>query len=262
MPSARLTTGSVHYSEHGQGVPLVLLHASPGDSQDFEAVIPALAQRFRVIALDWPGYGKSALPQQPDSVGVLFFYDVLREWLSALALPPAVLIGNSVGGNAALRLAAESPGLVRSLVLVAPGGFTPLNFLSRAFCRFQGSRWSISPYRFASWYLKRRTPTTAAMLQRAASVQNTLEQIALNRALWRSFAKPENDLRQLAQRVKTPTLLLFGKRDPVIPAGKDGKIAAQCIPSSKLVTLPCGHASFAEVPELFLAEVQAFLTDA
>jgi pimeloyl-ACP methyl ester carboxylesterase len=52
MPSVNLSTGAVHYSEHGQGAPLILLHANPGDSQDFEAVIPALAKQYRVLALD------------------------------------------------------------------------------------------------------------------------------------------------------------------------------------------------------------------
>jgi len=105
MPSIKLPTGSVHYTEHGQGVPLVLLHANPGDSKDFEAVVPALSKTYRVLALDWPGYGQSAPPQQPELVGVLFFYQVLREFLATLALPPAFFIGNSLGGNAAARLA-------------------------------------------------------------------------------------------------------------------------------------------------------------
>jgi len=259
MPVVDLSTGSVHYSEHGQGVPLVLLHANPGDSQDFEAVIPALSKNHRVLALDWPGYGQSALQQKPETADVFLFYKTLREFLTALALPPAFFIGNSVGGNAAARLAIESPELVRGLVLVAPGGFTPHNFISLNFCKFQGSRFSLSPYRFASLYLKHRTPTAKAMLQRASTVQATPERVALNRAMWRSFAKPENDLRQSAQSIKAPTLLLFGSQDPATPASKDGKVAAQCIPSAQFVALPCGHASFAEVPELFLAEVQPFL---
>jgi len=259
VPFVNLSAGSVHYSEQGNGVPLVLLHANPGDSQDFEAVIPALAKSYRVLALDWPGYGQSDLPRNPESVTVLHFYEVLREFLTALALPPAFFIGNSIGGNAAARLAIESPERVRGLVLVAPGGFTPHNFVTRTFCRLQGSRFSLSPYRFASLYLKHRTPTAKAMLRRASTLQSTPERIALNRALWRSFAQPENDLRQSSQKIKAATLLLFGKHDPAIPASKDGKVSAQCIPSAQFVALPCGHASFAEVPELFLAEVQPFL---
>lgn len=259
MPSVNLSIGSVYYTEHGQGLPLILLHANPGDSQDFEAVIPALAQQYRVLALDWPGYGQSSLPQQPETVGVLFFYQVLREFLNALALPPAFFIGNSLGGNAAARLAIESPEHVRALVLVAPGGFTSPSFRTRSFCALQGSRFSLSPYRFASLYLKRRTATTRAMLVRASTIQAATPQLTLNRAIWRNFATPDNDLRSIAHGIKAPTLLLFGKLDPVIPADKDGKVAAAIIPNSRLVTLPCGHVSFAEVPELFLAEVQPFL---
>jgi Predicted hydrolases or acyltransferases (alpha/beta hydrolase superfamily) len=259
MPSVSLSTGSVHYSEHGQGVPLVLLHANPGESQDFEAVIPALSINYRVLALDWPGYGQSSLPKQTEAIGVLFFYQVLREFLATLALPPAFFIGNSLGGNAAARLAIENPDIVRGLILVAPGGFTSPNFISRSFCKLQGSRFSLSPHRFASLYLKLRTATTRDMLKRASTTQAAAPQMMLNRAIWRSFATSDNDLRSIAQGIKAPMLLLFGKHDPVIPANKDGKIAAAIIPKAKLVVLPCGHASFAEVPELFLAEVQPFL---
>jgi pimeloyl-ACP methyl ester carboxylesterase len=259
MPFVNLSTGVVHYSENGQGVPLILLHANPGDCQDFEAVIPTLAKKYRVIAIDWPGYGQSDLPQAPESVTALFFYNILREFITALSLSASFYIGNSVGGNVAARLASESPELVLGLVLVSSGGFTPHNYLTRAFCHFQGSRLSLSPHRFASMYLKHQNSTTKAMLQRSSNMHKTSERILLNRTLWRSFAQPVNDLRQTAKRIKTPTLLLFGKYDPAVPAHKDGRIAAQCIPAGQLVILPCGHASFAEVPELFLAEVETFL---
>jgi len=146
--------------------------------------------------------------------------------------------------------------LVQGLALVSPGGFTPHNFVTRSFCRFQGSRFSFSPYRFARRYLKHRTPTTKAMLQRAAGPQAAPAQIALNRAMWRSFAQPGNDLRLSAGSITAPTFLFFGKHDPVIPAGKDGRVAQQCIPSAQLFVLPCGHAPFAEIPALFLAKVQ------
>jgi pimeloyl-ACP methyl ester carboxylesterase len=259
VPSIYLSTGNIHYLEYGQGVPVVLLHANPGDSQDFQAVIPNLSQQFRVLALDFPGYGQSEIPQRPEATNVLFYYKVLREFLTALALPPAFFIANSIGGNVAVRLASESPKLVRGLVLIAPGGFTPHNFITRTFCQLQGSRFSLSPYCFASLYLKHQTPTVKAMLQRASTVQAAKERVVLNRSLWRSFGKPESDLRQSAQNITAPTLLLFGKYDPVIPANKDGKVAARCIPSARSVILSSGHAPFAEFPDLFLAEVQPFL---
>ncbi len=259
MPVVHLSGGALHYSEHGQGEPLLLLHANPGDSEDFSAVIPALAEHYRVLAIDWPGYGQSDLPARPGSVDVTFFYAALRDFLTALALPPVLIIGNSIGGYAAARLASEEPERVRGLILVSPGGFTPHNILTRAFCRLQGSRLSLSPSRFASLYLKHHSVTAQAMLQRASGLQATPERITLNRAMWRSFARPESDLRQSARRITAPTLLLFGQYDPAIPAHKDGKAAARSIPAAQMVTLPCGHASFAEIPEQFLAQVQPFL---
>ena len=259
MPTVNLASGAVYYVESGQGVPLILLHANPGESLDFEAVIPALAQHYRVLALDWPGYGRSAMPERPEMVGAHFFYNILRQFLKALALPPALFIGNSVGGNAAARLAIESPGSVLGLVLVSPGGFTPHNFITRAFCRFQGGRFSFSPRFFAGRYLRHRTPLVKAMLERAATSQATAARIAINRAVWRSFIEPGHDLRQSASSIKAPTLLVFGKYDPIIPARKDGSVAARSIPGAQLVVMPSGHEPFAEVPEAFLAKVLPFL---
>lgn len=259
MPTVNLPSGATHYTESGQGTPLILLHANPGDSLDFEAVIPTLAQHYRVLAVDWPGYGQSAVPEHLGMISANFFCDVLHGFLKALALPPALFIGNSIGGNASARLAIVSPELVRGLVLVSPGGFTSHNFITRAFCRFQASRLAFSPRSFAARYLKGRTPTVTAMMERAATSQGTAARIAINRAIWRSFIEPDHDLRQLASAIKAPTLLLFGKHDPIIPAKKDGAVAVKAIRGAKLVVMPSGHVPFAETPEAFLAEVLPFL---
>jgi pimeloyl-ACP methyl ester carboxylesterase len=259
MPTIALSTGTVHYLEQGHGEPLILLHANPGDSRDFEAVMPTLAGHFRVLALDWPGYGGSAVPARPQGCDALFFYRVLREFIDAMGLAQVGLIGNSLGGNAAARLAIESPERVRQLVLVSPGGFTAHTFVTRAFCRLQGSGLSLSPRLWASLYLRRRTPTTRAMLARAATEQSEPPRRAVNRAVWRSFAEPAHDLRARAGRVQAPALLIFGRHDPAIPASKDGVQAARSMPKALGVTMPCGHAPFAEMPEQFLAEVLPFL---
>jgi pimeloyl-ACP methyl ester carboxylesterase len=256
----RLAAGTVHYRESGQGEPVVLLHANPGDSRDFDAVMPELARHFRVLALDWPGYGESPLPERIDTIGPDFFHAVLREFVQALDLPPAWFVGNSLGGNAAARFVIDKPERARGLVLVAPGGFTTHDALTRAFCRLQGSRLALSPRLFATHYLRHRTPVVEAMLERAANEQATPERLALNRAVWRSFATAENDLRDRARAIRVPTLLLFGRDDPVIRAGRDGLTASSRIPGARLAVLPCGHASFAEMPGEFLEQVLPFLS--
>lgn len=261
MPTITLSSGDVHYREAGQGEPLVLLHANPGDSLDFQAVMPALARHFRVLALDWPGYGLSAMPTRPQDRDAMFFHQVLREFISALGLARVSLIGNSLGGNAAARLAITSPEKVRALVLVSPGGFTKHNLVTRAFCKLQGGRLAMSPRMWAGLYLRRRTETVVQMLARAATVQSEPSRLQLNRAVWRSFVDPAHDLRAVAGRIQAPTLMVFGQHDPAIPAHKDGVLAARSMPQARCVTMPCGHAPFAEMPEAFVAEVLPFLKD-
>jgi pimeloyl-ACP methyl ester carboxylesterase len=260
MPHLQLqSAGRIHYLDSGEGPLVVLLHANPGDARDFSAVLPALARTHRVIAVDWPGYGDSESLRDPYSASVTLLYRVLREFLATLALPPALFIGNSVGGNVAARLAAVAPELVRGLVLVAPGGFTVHNLMTRAFCALQASRFSLAPVRFAKRYLRVRNAATSAMLTRAATLQSTAPALALNRALWRSFNTAESDLRLRANAITATALLIFGEHDPAISAARDGRVAAACIPTAQLHVLPCGHAAFAELPEAFLALVEPFL---
>lgn len=240
---------------------MILLHANPGDSQDFDAVIPILSEQYTVISIDWPGYGQSDPLGANETVTVLSYYRVLLEFIDALLLPSAIVVGNSIGGNAAVRLAAAHPEKVAALVLVSPGGFTPQNLISRNFCRLQGSRFSIPPYLLASVYLNQRTATVNDMLKRAKTNQASPEALALNRAMWRSFGKPENDLSRIAQTITKPTLLMFGARDPLISATKDGNVAAKSMSEARLLVAPCGHAPFAEIPDYFVTHMHAFLQD-
>lgn len=259
MPYLVLPSGRIHYREQGRGLPLLLLHANPGDGRDFSAIVTALAESFRVIALDWPGYGDSPSPSPPAFASAMFYFEVLRQFVSVMNLPPAMLIGNSVGGYAAARLALEEPDRIARLVLVSPGGFTAHNALSRIFCRLQSGRLSLRPDRFARLYLKRVTPVTREMLERARTAQATAAAREVNRAIWRSFSHPEHDLRERAGAIRHPTLLIFGRFDPVIPAKKDGRAAALAMPRAIFQVMDTGHAPFAESPEEFLRLVTPFL---
>lgn len=260
MPHITLPQGQVHYRDEGHGPLLVLLHANPGDSRDFDAITPVLARTHRVIRLDWPGYGLSPMPARPEAMSAMTFAATLQAFVQALALPPAVYLGNSVGGYAAARLAIERPEAVTGLVLVSPGGFTPHNALTRLFCRLQGSAWSIPPAWLAQGYLRRRTACTRAMLTRAAGEQADIAARALNRAVWRSFPDPAHDLRPLAHRIHAPVLLSFGRYDPLIPAWLDGRVARRLLPQAEWQVTATGHAAFAEMPEAFLHTLQTFLT--
>lgn len=260
MPLQHHAALDLAYRIDGQGPALLLLSANPGDSRDFDAVVPRLAQRFRVIRLDWPGYGGSPAPRPPESAGYALFLERLSAFMDALDIRQAHIVGNSVGGNVAVRYALRQPGRVRSLVLVSSGGFTAQNVITRGFCRLQGQLWfkRLLGAGFTRWYLRARNEWTLPMIERAGGEQAADAALRVNAAVWRSFAEPGHDLRQAAGALRLPVLVMNGKRDPVIPAHTDGRNTARAIPGARQVVLDCGHAPFAEVPERFLAEVESF----
>ncbi|WP_246777183.1 alpha/beta fold hydrolase [Microvirga sp. VF16] len=114
-----LNVGGVrlHYIERGRGDPLVLIHGNGTMIQDFtiSGIVDKLAERYRVIVIDRPGYGYSSRPRQlwtPRAHARLF-----RSALAQLGVEQAVVYGHSWGTLVATALALEFPSLVRGLVL-------------------------------------------------------------------------------------------------------------------------------------------------
>ncbi len=114
----------IFVTESGEGPPLLMLHGGgPGATgmSNFSRNIPTLANRFRVIAPDMPGYGRSSKGlDRKDPFGELA--RVMLGLLDALGVEKAHLLGNSLGGSCALRLALEAPERADRLVLLGPGG--------------------------------------------------------------------------------------------------------------------------------------------
>jgi 4,5:9,10-diseco-3-hydroxy-5,9,17-trioxoandrosta-1(10),2-diene-4-oate hydrolase len=114
----------IFVAETGSGAPVVMLHGGgPGASgvSNYSRNIDALAEHFRVIVPDMPGYGRSAKGvDQSDPFGYLA--DMIRGLIDELGIGTACLVGNSHGGAAALRLALDTPQRVGKLVLMGPGG--------------------------------------------------------------------------------------------------------------------------------------------
>jgi len=254
-----LSTGPVNLLDHGEGPTLVLLHANPGNLRDFDAIIPTLSESYRVIAIDWPGYGVSPGLGPLTTTTETALYAVLVEAMDTLEIPEAVIIGNSVGGQIAARYAIEFPDRVSGLVLVSPGGFTPDTWLTRFFMRWQSSSWSLAPGFFAKLYIGRRNAHTQSIFNRAASLHSTTDVLKVTREMWGSFLDPSHDLSQSARTITQPSLLVFGKRDPVIQFKKDGQVAKAAMEHAELVALDCGHMAFAELPDEFLGLLLAFL---
>ncbi|MEU4495932.1 alpha/beta hydrolase [Streptomyces sp. NPDC023998] len=261
--SVRMTDGA-----EGPAAPAVLcLHANPGDSRDFDAVVPALAQGRTVVTMDWPGFGQSPAVD-PDQMTADRMVNVAEQLIQALAergVRRLVLVGNSVGGYVAVRLAQRRPDAIAGLVLVDPAGFTRHNALTRAFCRQVMGRPSLARHivaPLARAYLGRlRTSSARATYARARRVRHDPIRLAVHCAIWRSFADPGFDLTEAGSELSVPTLLIWGRRDPVLPALLDGRRARRSLPHARYVSLPTGHEPFNEHPPLFLGHVTRFLRE-
>lgn len=265
----------IFYAATGSGRPVVLLHGGgPGASglSNYSRNIDALAQRFRVIVPDMPGYGRSTKTlDQSDPFGHLAA--AIRGLLDELGLPTAHLIGNSYGGAAALRLALDSPNRVDKLVLMGPGGIgttraLPTAGLTSLLSYYGGegpSRQKLATFiRTYLVYEGDSVPDELIDLRYEASIE---PEVVANpplrrpsgpralRTLWRMDLTRDARLK----RLQTPTLVLWGRDDKVNrPAG--GPMLLNMMPNAELVmTSHTGHWLQWERAELFNQLVSEFL---
>ena len=109
-----------YVAEGGEGPPVLLIHGYGDTADGWRRVVPGLLRDHRVVAIDMPPFGRSAVPPK---CKLLDFYDeFFPTLLDELELDQATVIGHSLGGAVALRLAIENPDRVERLGLVAPAG--------------------------------------------------------------------------------------------------------------------------------------------
>jgi len=263
-------------AEAGDGLPVVMLHGGgPGASgvSNYSRNIDSLAEHFRVIVPDLPGYGRSAKGvDQSDPFGYLA--DMIRGLLDELGVGTACLVGNSYGGAAALRLALDTPQRVGKLVLMGPGGIgttrgVPTAGLKSLLAYYGGdgpSRDKLETFiRNYLVYEGACVPDSLIDTRYAASVDpEVVADPPLRRpsgptalrTLWRMDLTRDKRLKHL----QTPTLVLWGRDDKVNrPSG--GPMLANLMPNAELVmTSRTGHWMQWERAELFNRMAVDFLS--
>ncbi|OBF81265.1 2-hydroxy-6-ketonona-2,4-dienedioic acid hydrolase [Mycobacterium sp. 852002-51163_SCH5372311] len=265
----------IFYVETGSGPTVVMLHGGgPGASgvSNYSRNIDALAQRFRVIVPDMPGYGRSDKAiDQSDPFGYLA--DMIRGLLDELRIESSHLIGNSYGGAAALRLALDTQHRVDKLVLMGPGGIgttrsAPTAGLKSLLSYYGGdgpNRTKLETFiRTYLVYDGASVPDELIDLRYQASIEPDVVAdpplrrpsgpLAL-RTLWRMDLTRDKRLK----RLPTPTLILWGRDDKVNrPTG--GPMLLNSLPNAQLVmTSHTGHWMQWERAELFNQLVCEFL---
>ncbi|WP_246046992.1 alpha/beta fold hydrolase [Leptospira ognonensis] len=252
--------GKIAYYTKGKGPKLILLHAAGHDHRDFDAILPALISKYQVISLDWPGHGKSEWSSS-EEISAVFFPTLLREFLEKKAPEGSILMGNSIGGYASLKLALEQPNLVKGLILVDTGGMNELDISSKAFIKLKSNIWFTSMIWnfFPKFYTKIENVHTNQMLDRIKKAKLEPKAVETNASLWKSFLDENYNLRNFVSQISQPTLIVWGKNDPVIYP-KFGRDLHDKISDSEFELLDTGHIPFAEDPERFLQILFGFLS--
>jgi pimeloyl-ACP methyl ester carboxylesterase len=251
----------------GTGPPLLIVHGLGGAAVNFTELAPRLAWRRRVLVPDLPGHGGTEPLDEVDGLGDLAAHAAAVAEHEGLL--PAAVIGYSMGGVVALRLAVDRPEAVSSLALVAPAGIVsttrraelwlgltgflkPARRVSR-FRRVIARRaWMRSPV-FGYWGADQpRALSPEAVLGLLEAPSRHTDVDTAGRALVKDDPRPDLD------RVRCETLLLWGARDRLVPLSDGFEYARRL--RCPIRTLPAaGHLVVGEYPELCAEILSDFL---
>jgi 4,5:9,10-diseco-3-hydroxy-5,9,17-trioxoandrosta-1(10),2-diene-4-oate hydrolase len=251
----------LHYHEarpaqdSDSGLPLVLLHGGgPGASawSNFGRNLPVFAQRFRALMPDQPGFGRSEAPPVEGNY-FTFSARALASLLDNLEIDRVNLVGNSLGGGAAVRFALDYPARAAKLVLMGPGGLSlnvfapdPTEGISRlaAFAAPPGPSKEKMAAFLRTLVFDQRLITDELVDERYA-LASTPEAMSAMASLGMSFYDPataeDGMLWREVHRLRNEVLLIWGREDRVNPL--DGAlIALKQIRKAQLhVYGGCGH---------------------
>ena len=243
----------------GHGPPVVCLHSVGHDSRDYDELLEHCGDAFEFILLDWPGHGRSGPDRLPTSA---MRYAALADGLlSRFGVDRPLVIGNSIGGAAAITLASRRS--LRGLVLCDSGGLVAVDGTVRAFCGVF-ERFFAAGERGAAWYpaafnlyYQMVLPRPAAGARRADIVRNARNLAPLLRQAWASFGRPEADLRDAAAAIEIPVWVAWAKHDYVIPLNRV-RPAINRLKYGRLSLFAGGHTPFLEEPDEFAAQFRRF----
>lgn len=264
MPLCRLANADLFYEEKGQGEPLLFLNGLSGDHLYWRGQLRAFHKQYRCLAVDNRDAGQSSYASEPYTV-VDLAEDVLA-WMEQLALPPAHVVGLSMGGAIAQELALTSPQRIRSVVLV--------DTLARSDDWFRGTLRAFALIRqqvadtaaffeaILPWWVSHRFFDESERVSwlRALLRQNPYPQ-RLDGFLRQLDALSQHDARDRLRALVCPVLIMVGEDDNVAPE-RYGRQMQELIPHAQLVVLKgVGHAPPIEDGGQFNAHLMAFLAE-
>ncbi len=268
--SVETRTARLSILEAGTGQAVLALHGLGATKGSFLPTVAALADRFRVIAVDQPGFGDSDKPIGA-AYDARFFAGAAIDLLDALSLDRVHLIGNSLGGRVALEIGLRDPGRVGRIGLLAPslawrrgGLLRPLLRLTRP----ELGLVQLAPRALVEAVVKQLIPD-AEEGWTAAGVDEFLRAYLTpaGRAAFYAAARHvvleephgESGFWTRLESLQPEALFVWGRHDRLVPIAF-ARHVADSLPRARHLELDCGHVPQVELPEQTHAALRAFFS--
>ncbi len=250
------------YLEGGRGEPLLLVHGFGGDKDNFTRIAPFLTHRFRVIAVDLPGFG-AASRDDTASYDIASQVERLYRFAAQLGLTRFHLGGNSMGGFIAARYAASYPREVRSLWLLDAAGCEGA-FDTAALRSYEQDGKTVLLVRTRAEFdvllatAMHRPPWLPRALRQALALRAIADR-PLHERILREIGAGSPSLDAVYPSIEAPTLIVWGREDRILNPAVAARMQA-LIPASQCVLLDgIGHMPMVECPRRAAADLIAFI---
>lgn len=264
MPDQVCAINGLHiaYTDAGRGPALLLFHAFPLSRHMWDPLIPALADRFRIIAPDLPGFGGSEAREEQPSLET--YAQDAAALLDTLSIQRAVLGGLSMGGYIALAFYRLFPQRVRALILAdtRPQADSPETRQAReqliTLVDTDGTA-ALADALLPRLLAPESAECNPQLVDQVHAMIEHASILGVIAALRAMMDRP--DATTLLPQITCPTLIIVGENDTVTPKA-DAEVMAARLPRAKLIVIPdAGHLSNLERPDVFNRAVRDFLTE-
>ncbi len=232
---------NIEYTESGSGQPVLLLHGWGSSFDVYKGIINTLNGRCRLVALNFPGCGKSDTMENPWNLDD--YCNLVLKFIEITNLENPILIGHSHGGRVILKMAASGMVNPPKIILLDSAGLIPKKSTKQKF----------RAYSFKAIKNVLTLPIiknySEGLLDKARKHYGSADYNAAPEVLRKTLVSLVNtDLRDILHNIKCPTLLIWGENDTATPLS-DAKIIESLIPDAGLCVIKgTGHYSFCERP--------------
>ena len=242
----------INYVDEGQGKVILLLHGWGANLKSFNNMATQLAKAYRVVRVDFPGFGESSLP--PENWVLDDYAQLVKAILDKLKIDTVeAVIAHSFGGRVTIKMHAEGYVAAKKIILVDSGGIkhsaSLRNQSFKAIAKI-GKQVAKTPG------LRKFHDTLRTKLYKSAGSMDYIEAGELQKVFINVI---NEDLREQAALLTQPSLLLWGENDTETPLN-DAYIFHKKIKGSELAVIPnAGHFAYLDQPQQVMARIEAFL---